>query len=45
VTPHQSRTKSATACAVESIDGRWTRSSIEWMRSARGPKQIAGVSP
>ena len=43
--PHQSRTNSASVCAVVTIDGRCTRSSTEWMFSACGPKQIAGVAP
>ena len=43
--PHQSRTSSASVCAVVTIDGRCTRSSTEWMFSACGPKQIAGVAP
>src|SRR5512145_1367488 len=41
--PHQSRTRSASTCAVCTTDGTWTRSSTPWMRSAYGPMQAAGI--
>ena len=36
-TPHQSRTNSASTCAVSTTDGRCTRSSTPWTFSAAGP--------
>ena len=36
-TPHQSRMRKANACAVAVTEGRCTRSSTPWIRSASGP--------
>ncbi len=43
VTPHQSRTRSASTCAVVTIEGRCTRSSTPWILSASGPQHTAGI--
>ncbi len=41
--PHQSRTRSASTCAVCTTEDTKTRSSTPWMRSACGPMQAAGI--